>query len=85
MIRVSVRDTAGNVFAFHDLTDSETAIGLASSWIEDGFRVEVIPIVEKEICGATSPTSAFMCNLSLGHSGYHQDVHPVRGTVGWSS
>jgi hypothetical protein len=85
MIRVSVRDTAGNVFAFHDLADSETAIGLASSWIEDGFRVEIVPVIELEICGVTSPTSAFVCNLTLGHSGDHRDVHPSGGMVGWSA
>lgn len=45
MTRVQVRDTAGNVFAYHDCESTNDAIAYASPMIVEGFRVEVIPIV----------------------------------------
>ena len=85
MIRVSVRDTANNGFAWGEYETTDQAIAAVSEWVQDGFRVLVIPIVEEEICGETSPTSAFVCNLALGHSGDHRDVAPSGGLVGWSA
>lgn len=43
--RVQVRDTAGNVFAYHDCSSTEEAIAFAATFIAEDFRVEVIPFV----------------------------------------
>jgi len=45
MIRIRVRDTAGNVFAQTDVADNDDAFALVAEWVLDGFRVEVVPFV----------------------------------------
>jgi len=46
MIRVVVYDTSANVFAYHDVDDLDEAVSIARDWIDDGFKVGVIPLVE---------------------------------------
>lgn len=43
--RVQVRDSASNVFAFHDCSTTEEAIAFSATFIADGFRVEIVPVV----------------------------------------
>ncbi len=55
MTRVQVRDSAGNVFAFHDCPTTDEALAFAATFVADGFHVEVVPAVPLAVAVLGSP------------------------------
>jgi hypothetical protein len=49
MIRVRVFNTSHNVFALMNVEENDEAFKLVEEWVLDGFRVEIIPIVEPDV------------------------------------
>lgn len=63
MIRLQVRDLAGNVFAFHDFDDNGEALGYAVVYVAEGFRVELVPLV------GTDPAFEVIRSIGLSFRG----------------